>query len=372
MIKKQKVLLVLGWAVLFVERIIVTINTIEQLSDANDFKNTQQRKRPISLQYLTQINPSFTCPGGLILVQDQVYPKNISFHENIHKIPLIVHQTSKTRCLAPEFASLVDQWKSDPNIQYYFHDDESMHNFMNQDFPEFPTLSTVLSCIISPTLKADLWRYLLLWEYGGIYADLDTLPNWDFLNGIGADSFLNIIHSNDYGFLVVDHYHYASQYFMAMAPRHILMYYTIQTALSNILLASDTGKINPARTTGPSALHAGLQALVADAGINLPTSLKNQAQPKKVHGPIKVVGPITAGIYPPPGILDPHMSVRVAGTEDNQIVRREGLKRGQKNLAYQLMGMRHFSTTRSRTNISCLALVYDNIRNQGNRTSPVY
>jgi hypothetical protein len=192
-------------------------------------------------------------------------------------------------------------------------------------------------------LKADLWRYLVLWDYGGIYVDLDSLPN-DFYSKSEPSV---TIDPDDQGFFAVDHYHYLSQYFIAVAPRHVLMYYTIQAALSNILLARDTGTINPARTTGPTALHAGLQSLCLDGGVDLPVAIANPGNQKQL-------GPVAEGVYSG----GTGVSIRVVGKQDNQVIHREGLKRGEKNLIYQKMGMQHYSKTRQPTNTSCLSQLY--------------
>ena len=41
----------------------------------------------------------------------------------------------------------------------------------------FPSLNVVARCldmVNNPTMKGDLWRYLQLWETGGLYADIDN------------------------------------------------------------------------------------------------------------------------------------------------------------------------------------------------------
>jgi hypothetical protein len=305
----------------------------------------------IPLKDLTRLASDVGCSGNLVEIRDIVRDFSEDNETSSRfKIPLILHQTGKTRCLAPEFAHLVRQWQRQPRLSYHFHDDDAVNHFLSQDFPEFPTLSSLLSCIQSPTLRADLWRYLLLWEYGGIYADLDTIPQSNV-------SLVELMRANDRGFFVVDHYHYLSQYFMCIAPRHPLMYYTIQAALSNVLLARDTGSINPARTTGPVALHRGLQVLLRDGHqIDLPDSLPNEGSQKQL-------GPVEPGIYVGASDRD---SIRVVGTHDNEVIQREGLKRGEKILAYKKMEMQHFSKSRLSTKTSCLALLY-HASNQGTK-----
>jgi hypothetical protein len=110
-------------------------------------------------------------------------------------------------------ASITQHWASiGSDWAYYFHSDTAVDRLLAQDWPEFPHISIAVACLEGKgTLKADLWRYLVLWEYGGVYADVDTKPNL-----FNASS----IRDEDDGFFVVEQYHLLSQYFMVMSPRH--------------------------------------------------------------------------------------------------------------------------------------------------------
>lgn len=342
----------LGWILLVVKRIVET-DSLEKMMELTPetgvLRRDFYRNRRIPLGDLTQSEKSVYCPDGLIAIRD--IDTERKRQKRTHKIPFIIHQTSKSRCLAPELANLVQQWQDLQGFDYFFHSDEAVNLLLAQQFPEFPTLASVVHCIRSPTLKADLWRYLVLWDYGGVYVDLDSIPTDLQRNPMST------IQPEDEGFFVVDHYHYLSQYFMALSPRHPLMFYTIQASLANVLLAGDTGSINPARTTGPAALHRGLQSFVLDAGMDLPDALTAVKQQQR--------GPIVGGTYKGTNGL----SIRVVETEDdNQVVRREGLKRAIKMAAYAKMNMKHFSKTRQATNVTCLALLYDMANNHNSDT----
>ena len=73
-------------------------------------------------------------------------------------------------------------------------------------------------------MRADLWRYVLLCEYGGIYSDVDTYPNTTFVLPHDVDAYF-----------VLEGDGLLSQYFMAVAPHHPLLFYTIQHAVANLL-----------------------------------------------------------------------------------------------------------------------------------------
>lgn len=173
----------------------------------------RDEQRPIPLDKLLQDDGAQgECGEGLIRVKSKHLPYDELFSGN-RKIPRIVHQTSRSICLTTAVAGVAVHWSSLGNDwAYYFHSDNAVDRLFAQNWPEFPHLSAVLACLDGKgTLKADLWRYLVLWEYGGVYADVDTKPNKFNSTTITAD---------DDGFFIVEQYHLLSQYFMAMSPRH--------------------------------------------------------------------------------------------------------------------------------------------------------
>ena len=98
-------------------------------------------------------------------------------------IPRIIYQTFKTKELTPAFQKFVDLWKdNNSGYEYRFYDDKMCDSFM-KDFD--PRVWRAYRRIIPGAFKADLWRYCVLYTYGGVYADLDTLCIGkidDFLN----------------------------------------------------------------------------------------------------------------------------------------------------------------------------------------------
>ena len=92
------------------------------------------------------------------------------------KVPKIIHMTSKTHCVTQVFLNNIRRWFVD-GYSFFFHDDEAVDRLIfGREWPQFPLLTESLACITSGAGKADLWRYLLLWEYGGIYTDIDNAP----------------------------------------------------------------------------------------------------------------------------------------------------------------------------------------------------
>lgn len=124
----------------------------------------------IPLEELVNSNPNVTCvPGNSNkrLIESTIVPENITYSSN-RKIPKIVHVTSKTRCMTPKFIDNIDQWRFD-DYALYFHDDVAVDRLLAKYWPEFPHLQLYQKCSVSGAAKADIWRLLVLWEYGGIY-----------------------------------------------------------------------------------------------------------------------------------------------------------------------------------------------------------
>ena len=87
-------------------------------------------------------------------------------------IPKIIHQTWKSKDLTPYFKKASNSWKRmNPNYTYRFYDDQDCLKFVTEHYPNFLKLYKDLYL---PVQKADLFRYLVIYHYGGYYADMDT------------------------------------------------------------------------------------------------------------------------------------------------------------------------------------------------------
>jgi mannosyltransferase OCH1-like enzyme len=115
------------------------------------------------------------CDEPLVLVKDTLLDPALAFAGG-RKIPRIVHVTSRSRCMNKVVADNLDTWRLKDH-SFFMHDDEAMDKLLYRDWPEFPQLQDVLRCVeFGGAVKADIWRILVLWEYGGIYTDIDNTP----------------------------------------------------------------------------------------------------------------------------------------------------------------------------------------------------
>lgn len=206
-------------------------------------KRSTHRRKTIPLDVLTdELGQNITCPPDTKAVFNS--PGNKFW--SMHKIPLVIHQTFKSRCVTEDIYELSLAWKA-LGVPYYFHDDAAIDRLINLDYEEFPHLHMVWDhCITKPVVKTDLWRLLLLYEYGGIYADVDNKPI----------SFkpMTTLRVNDEMYALGDISSRPTFNFMASMPRHALPFLTLQQALYELLFIPDTGDYCPSVTTG-KAMH---------------------------------------------------------------------------------------------------------------------
>ena len=234
--------------------------------------------------------------------------------------------------------SLTDKWMR-LGFAYVFHDDSDMLTRLGRLRPEFPHMKMALTCIVSMTTMADLWKYVVLWDQGGVFADLDTTPH----------SFDNrtITHDDD-AYFVVEHYGLLSQYFMAASPRHPLMFLAIQNALQRILSATDVGGVPSHSLTGPWTLHAAFRNFLGH------TQHGNDVIPlRKGHG----AGGVLAGRYQ----NSANRSVTVQGERgerSDDIIYRESIDHSSKVTEYATMGMKHYRHTKA-TKKNCIQTLYE-------------
>ena len=86
-------------------------------------------------------------------------------------IPKILHQTWKTRELPPEFAAFRRTWlRCHPDWECRVYDDSDGRQLVAEHYPQLLALYDSYPANIQ---RADLFRYLAVHHYGGVYADLD-------------------------------------------------------------------------------------------------------------------------------------------------------------------------------------------------------
>ena len=178
-----------------------------------DFTDTSYR---VDYEDLIQVaggsneRPKIPCPTNLTFqVNSFTMDSAMMSNNGTRKIPKIIHMTSKGRCFTKAFADNIKQW-TQPGYSFVLHDDEAVDKlFHNYEWSEFPLLRHILTCLTSGAMKADLWRYLALWKWGGVYTDIDNAPGREwFKDGTFIEDHMDAVFEVERG-------GYPSQYFYA-------------------------------------------------------------------------------------------------------------------------------------------------------------
>lgn len=87
-------------------------------------------------------------------------------------IPKNIFQTWKHHNLPLNFKLGQNSWiEKNPEYTYHYYDDNMCLNFVKKYYPH--ALKSYES-LKTPVEKADLWRYMIVHQFGGVYADIDT------------------------------------------------------------------------------------------------------------------------------------------------------------------------------------------------------
>ncbi|GKY99030.1 hypothetical protein MPSEU_000858700 [Mayamaea pseudoterrestris] len=308
----------------------------------NENDKPPRRSPTIPLRELVQTHVESTCPPGLVLVNDTIFATSGSSSNNLsppppRNIPRVIHMTGKTRCMPPEFVDVIQQWQHFDHHEFYFHNEAAMQRLLKRDWPEFPQLYQVLQCTKGGAGMADVWRALIMWEYGGIYSDIDNAPaNFDAETSILP---------NDDAYFVMERSNHLSQYFFAARPKHPLFYLLVQHMTSRLLALNDVSLQVVSLVTGPGATREAFCNFINGQGPNFP---KHEPSSKCWYPEAK----LHVGMN--------NYTVRAVGTAEHsdEYVARDVIP--NKNLIYKRMNMTYFrDLPKVESKESCIQRIYN-------------
>ena len=122
--------------------------------------------------YYTHIRPLYgiLVAIGLILYDNarSKYRENFS---QTGEIPRVIYQTWSSKTLPPKMAACVDRLKqSNPEFEHRLFDDADCRDFIQTHFE--PDVLEAYDTLLPGAFKADLWRYCILYDKGGVYVDI--------------------------------------------------------------------------------------------------------------------------------------------------------------------------------------------------------
>ena len=201
----------------------------------------------------------------------QLLQKQRREHIGPKAIPCVIHQTWKSHSLNPSQQASVISWKSNnPKCQHKLWNDTEIAELCQKKSPD---LMWPIWDALSPIERADVFRYLVLWDQGGYYADLDV-PCEESIDAYDIPSDVNMIVGYENGRRLTDserqfvkfvRNEQFEQWFLASAPGNPILLRCLEIVKEKFLW-----KIQPVLDlTGPGtfsdAVHEFLAKTAADA-----------------------------------------------------------------------------------------------------------
>jgi hypothetical protein len=153
----------------------------------------------------------------------------------------------------------VDSWKNHADFDYNFYNDKECEEFIKNNF-DSNVYEAYMKCPIN-VMKADLWRYCVIYKYGGIYADTDTVCKCNPDIFLKNDALLILVPENNV--------HLCNWVFAAPVNSPILKT-VIDLSVSKILAKTEIkGEHVIHELTGPGLFSEGIELYLKNN--NLPT-----------------------------------------------------------------------------------------------------
>lgn len=123
--------------------------------------------------YYTHIRPLYGILAaiGFILYDSSRRTYKESFYNNNGEIPRVIYQTWSSKTLPQKMAECVDRLKkANPTFEYHLFDDAECRQFIKDNYDA--DVLKAYDTLLPGAFKADLWRYCILYDKGGVYVDI--------------------------------------------------------------------------------------------------------------------------------------------------------------------------------------------------------
>jgi mannosyltransferase OCH1-like enzyme len=220
---------------------------------------------------------------------------DVSEHQNI---PRIIYRTGPSRAVLTTPGSTKEAWdftaKNNPDYTQQFFDDDEMAEYMRTAMNG--EVHTTFERLTAGAAKADLFRYTILYERGGVYLDIKS----------GARKLCSLIRPQDrmlvstwgHNIWTFDHpeirpeYGELQQWWLVAEPRHPAMLDVVRAVIDNVnnykqtSLSSFDSRIEILKTTGPICFANALDKYLQDdnGGVRLVCAHGNNVMVYDVKG----------------------------------------------------------------------------------------
>ena len=199
-------------------------------------------------------SPSNLCAEKLCLVKWPKYIPPREFVKGDQVIPRSIFLSWKSDMIGVNHFQSIRKWVLvNPDYEIFFFDDEDIRNFMCSHFPDFTYVA--FSTLIPGAAKVDMWRYAIVYIYGGIYIDADCFPNDPLRTWIWPNA--SLVTGRGAGEI--------NQYMIVVAPRHPVMLAAVRLAgKRSILTYLKRGRDFVHFITGPTVLSVPFKKMIHD------------------------------------------------------------------------------------------------------------
>jgi len=194
-------------------------------------------------------------------------------------IPKIIHQTAPQKhtldtCLQSNILALQSL---NPRWEYRFYDDRDIKNFIKKHFGQDMQRCFSMINPIYGAAKADFFRYLAMYIYGGVYLDIKSKLNQSLDDVLlNNDNYILSHWRNKIGqehegwglYSDLDIFGEYQQWHIIAAPTHAFLELVIKNVQSNIenynIKKDGTGKLGVLKLTGPIAYTKAIKSIEND------------------------------------------------------------------------------------------------------------
>ena len=112
----------------------------------------------------------------------------INISSSNQKIPTNVYQTWENNLFGKTHARYINKFRDlNPELSFYLYDKDKRDNYMSKNWKNHTISQIYFNSILGP-MKADIFRYCILYELGGYYFDI----------GKGCKIPLNLLHKSNH------------------------------------------------------------------------------------------------------------------------------------------------------------------------------
>ena len=193
-------------------------------------------------------------------------PKNIV-------IPLNIFTHWHTKDLKPGMLKAVNMMKeTNPEFNFYLYDNDDCRAFIKKNFDKEVLIA--YDCLIPQAYKSDLWRYCILYIYGGVYYDIKFIP----VNGFKLINIMDKEHFVLENYISKPNTDYPGIFngLIISKPNNIILKDTINQIVENVKIKY-YGNI-PVEPTGPFLLSKKYKSYERYNNIDIFIDFKNWPQ----------------------------------------------------------------------------------------------